>query len=113
MIRSARCGVNPSALDALHEDRVGDLKVQHVVHGDALLVEHLVEHLGLRDGAREPVEDEAVAAARVLDGLFDDADHDVVRDERPGFHGGLRADAVGGSGLDRGAQHVALCRVND
>jgi len=41
----------PPYLDALDQHRVGDLKVQHLIHGDPPLGEHLVQHLRLRPGA--------------------------------------------------------------
>ena len=54
----------------------------------------------LRHGAREPVEDEAVPALRLLDGLLDDAHHDVVGHQRARLHGVLRAHTVGQGGTD-------------
>lgn len=65
----------------------------------------------LRHCTGESVEDEAVPALRLLDGLLDDAHHDVVGHQRAGLHRVLGAHAVGRLGGDGGAEHVARGEV--
>ena len=69
--------------------------------------QHAVERLGLRHGAREAVEDEAVAGIRLVDAIGDDRNDDVVRDEIAPVHDVLGLESDRRSGPDRGAQHVA------
>ena len=72
-----------------------------------------VERLGLRDRAREAVEDEALPGVRLLDALGDDADHDVVGDELARLHDGLGLEADRRAGRDGRAQHVAGRELRD
>ena len=67
-----------AAFDAPHQGILVDAQFDHRVEREPLLCQHAVERLGLRHGAREAVEDEALARVRLLDALADDADHDVV-----------------------------------
>ncbi len=69
--------------------------------------QHAVERRGLRHGAREAVEDEALAGVGLLDALGDDADHDVVGHQAAARHDLLRLQADRRAGLHRRAQHVA------
>ena len=67
----------------------------------------VLHRLGLRDGAREAVEQEAVGAIGLRDALLDQADDDVVADQAASVHHLLGGQAERRAGLDRGAQHVA------
>ena len=79
--------MNQAAADALDEHLVWHLELEDGVDlADALRDEHLVERHGLRGGAREAVEDEAVGALGRLDVVLDDAHHDVVRHEAARLH---------------------------
>ena len=49
--------------DALHEFLLGNIHVDHQIHLEAHLVEHLIEGFGLRDGAGKAVEDISIVAA--------------------------------------------------
>ena len=60
-----------------------DLELDHAVEVQPLLAQHVVERLGLRDRARETVEDEAVLGVRLVDAVGDDRNDDVVGDESP------------------------------
>jgi len=52
-----------------------------------MAVEDPVQLFGLRTGAREPVEDEAVGRSVVnVELFFDHADDDVIRDQEPAIH---------------------------
>ena len=80
-IASGESSARPRAgagAQALRRDLVGHLEQDHGVERLSDLVEHRVERLGLRDRAREPVEDEPVL---VLEPLANEPDHEVVRDE--------------------------------
>src|ERR1700674_3313366 len=57
-----------------------DLEVQDAVEPAAQFVHQLVERLGLGDGAREPVDDEAPPGVRLPEAVGDHRDHDLVRD---------------------------------
>src|SRR3954449_2164969 len=101
------------ALDPLDEGALVDLELEHRIEPQTLFGEHRVEGLGLGDGAREAVEDEALAGVRPVDALGDDADHDVVRDEPARFHDRLGLEADRRTGSDRRAQHVAGRELRD
>lgn len=59
VVRAARRRVDEAARDARHEEVVVDEELDGVLDGLLALGEHAVELLGLRDVAREAVEDEA------------------------------------------------------
>src|SRR3954468_14211374 len=71
------------------------------------LLQRLVERLGLLVGAREAVEQEAVAGVRVVQAVQDHADDDLVRDEIAAVHVLLRLFPEVRALLDGLAQHVA------
>jgi hypothetical protein len=76
--------------------------------------EHALERFGLRDGAREAVEDEAVLHGTPLDEvLLHDADDDVVGHQLAGVHVGLHLGTDGRAVLDRGAEDIAGGQVLD
>jgi hypothetical protein len=60
VVAAAGSRVDQAARDARDEQLVVDLELDRVLQGLLALAEHLVEALGLRDGAGEAVEDEAV-----------------------------------------------------
>ena len=66
-----------------------------------------LHRLGLRNGAREAVEEEAARAIGGLDALLHEADDDLVGDELAAIHDLLGREPERRAGLDRGAQHVA------
>src|SRR5215204_1197630 len=70
-----------------------------------------VEGLGLGDGAREAVEDEAVGGLLTLDSLGDHPDGHLVRDQVSAVHVLPRPLADLGPVLDRSAQDVSGCVV--
>jgi hypothetical protein len=100
-VRPERGGA--AAAHALDDGVVGHVDLQHVVELDA----GGLHGVGLRDGAREAVEQEAVGAVGLGDALLDQADDDVVADQRAGVHHLLGGQAQRRAGLDGGAQHVA------
>ena len=79
----------------------------------AALGQHPVERLGLGDGAREAVKDEAVGGVRLTDALGDDAVDDVVGDELAPLHHRLRLLADVGALGHRLAQHLAGRELRD
>ena len=58
-------------------------------------------------GPRHAVEDEALRAVGGGQALGDDADDDIVGDERAGIDVALGLEAHAGAGLHGGAQHIA------
>ena len=78
MIRVAAGGAEPSAAEPFDDRFVRHLKRKDDVDADA----HLLQRFGLRDGAGEAVEDEAVLAVRFGKSVLEDADDDIVGYER-------------------------------
>ena len=107
VVRAARRLVHPPAADPRGQHRVGDLERNHIRHSLAALGEHRVEHRRLLDGAREPVEDEALRAVGVDDPACDHTDHERVGDKPARLHHRLGLDPDRRAGRDRRAQHVA------
>jgi hypothetical protein len=62
-----------------------DLKRHDAADGLAVGSKHFVKLLCLLQGAGETIQDEAVLALLSLDGVLDDADHDLVRHKPVGF----------------------------
>ena len=75
--------------------------------------EHRLERLGLADGAREAVEQDAALGVGLVEALLDELVDDVVRDEVAGLEdrGDLLAEFA--AGLDGVAQDVAGRDVRD
>ena len=113
MVRSSGLLVNPSAADALLEDLVGYLQLNDLGNGGTLLGEHLVEGLGLDEGAGETVEDETEAAVGILDAVADDADDDIIGHEAASLHDGGGLETNLGLGGDGGTEHVAGGELGD
>mmetsp|Transcript_33674 Transcript_33674/g.72842 ORF Transcript_33674/g.72842 Transcript_33674/m.72842 type:complete len:317 (-) Transcript_33674:76-1026(-) len=111
VVGPAAARVDPATRHTLNQELIGDLEAEDLVDLDASGGEHLVELLRLRDGSWEAVEDEAGAALGLLDGVADDADDEVVRDERARLHGGLGLHAERGLRRHGRAEHVARRQV--
>jgi hypothetical protein len=90
----------------LHHDVVGRRHVQRGGQPAAELVELVLERLGLRVVAREPVEQEAVVAL-LLDLVQDHRDHQLVRHELALVHVRGRLAAEFGLLLHVVAQQIA------
>lgn len=76
--------------------------LDHVIQRDA----GALERVGLRDGARETVEQVAVGAIGLGQAIAHQADDQVVRDQAARVHDLLGFQAQRRAGLDGGAQHV-------
>jgi len=70
--------VDPTAADPLSQDGIGNIELDDRVHALTGRSQHLIQGLGLRDGAREPIQDEALGAIARLNAVLDDAHDDVV-----------------------------------
>ncbi len=93
-----------------HDDLlVRHVDLQHVVDRHA----GLLHRLGLRDGAREAVEQVARLAVGLPQALLHHLDDQLVRYQVPGVHHLLRLFAERAAGLDLGAQHVAGRNLRD
>mmetsp|Transcript_22516 Transcript_22516/g.51880 ORF Transcript_22516/g.51880 Transcript_22516/m.51880 type:complete len:206 (+) Transcript_22516:668-1285(+) len=91
VVRSARSGVHKPAANALDQNLVRHLELDHGVDlAGALRHQHLVKLLRLRHRTWEAVENKTAAALRRADVVLDDADHDLIRDKPPSFHHRLR-----------------------
>mmetsp|Transcript_16232 Transcript_16232/g.43734 ORF Transcript_16232/g.43734 Transcript_16232/m.43734 type:complete len:260 (-) Transcript_16232:22-801(-) len=93
--------------DALDEELVVDLHLNNVVERHLFLCEHVVQLLGLLHGAREAVEDEAVLALLLGDGILDDAHHDLVGHKASRLHHLVRGLAHLRASGHGSAEHVA------
>ncbi|MDQ0590905.1 hypothetical protein QFZ47_005014 [Variovorax paradoxus] len=76
---------------------------EHVVELDA----GRLHGVGLRNGSREAVEQEAIGAIGLRDAFLHEVDDQVVAHETARFHDGLGLLPERRAGLDGGAQHVA------
>src|SRR5919197_32729 len=65
----------------LDRDLVGNLELEDEVELPVDLPQHRVQRLGLDEGAREAVEDEAVLRVRGREPVADQLDHEVVGNE--------------------------------
>ena len=74
---------------------------------EAAIRKHLLNRVGLHQGARVAVEDEPLGAIGLIDTLGDDGVDDGVGNQLAGIHHRLGALADFGAGLDGGTQHVA------
>ncbi|AUA15103.1 hypothetical protein CFP59_07287 [Streptomyces malaysiensis subsp. malaysiensis] len=102
-----------SAGDALDDLSPGDFEVKNRVQLAALGLQQLVERLGLRDVARETVEQEAVLGIRLLHAVLRHRDGEFVGDEVAGVHGDLREFSEPGLPADVGPEQIAREDVRD
>ena len=100
-------GAGLPAGEPVDEDLGGHLEGDHVMDLPPALRQHLVQRFGLRHGAREAVEQEALLRDRARQRLVDDAVDDVVGHQLPRVHQRLRLPAQRGSVGHRLAQDVA------
>ena len=103
MVARAALFAHAAAAHPVKDDVLVHCQVQHLVDADA----HLLNGLGLGDGAGHAVQDEALCAVRLGQPLFQDADDDIVRHKAAGVHVALGLQAHLGALLDGGAQDVA------
>ena len=103
MIDAAGARVRPAAGDALGQHVVVDVE-DHRDGIEPFAREHGVEGVGLRNRAREPIDDDVVGVRQFG---FDHADHEIVRHEFAGIHVALRFQAEGGLVRPMLAQHIA------
>ena len=83
------------------------LQVDDLLDPLAEIGQHPVQRLGLRYGARKPVQDEAVLGVRLTEPLRDHGNDQLVRDELALIHVFLGLLAELGAVLDVGSQHVS------
>ena len=110
---TARRHLGDAPFDALEENSFVNLELDHRVEIELLLVQHAVERLGLRHGARKAVEDEAVVGVGLGDAVGDDRHNDVVGYEFAARHDLLGVQPDRGAGGSRGTQHVTGGELND
>ena len=103
MIAVAAAGADTATRYTPGDHLVGDIDVHHTVDDDA----HAVKCLGLRDGAGEAVQNEAVFAVVLRKTVTDDADDHLVGDERAGFDIGLGFPAHLRAAFQRFTDHIA------
>ncbi|MNT08490.1 hypothetical protein D3C72_1432340 [compost metagenome] len=95
--------MHAAAAHALDDGVERHVDLQHVVDGHA----GFLHRLGLRNGAREAIEQIALFAVAVLKTVLHQADNDVIGHQPARVHHLLGFDAQRRTGLHRGAQHVA------
>lgn len=99
--------MNETAGDTGNEELVVDAKLNGVLERLLACLEHVVEALGLGNGTREAVEDEAgLALGVVLELALDHANHDLVADETALVHDLLGLSAQLGLLGDLSAEHI-------
>jgi len=103
VVGAARGHVHAATAHAFDDRRVRHVDFKHEVdvHAGAL------HGFGLRNGAGETVEQEALGAVWLRDAFLDQADDDVVTDQLASVHHLLGLQPERGAGLDGRAQHVA------
>lgn len=84
---------------ALDDGLKGHVDFKHVVELDP----GRLHGVGLGDGAGEAIEEETVGAIRLCNAFLDEANDDVVTDQRTGVHHGLGLQPQRRSGLHCGA----------
>ena len=82
VIYTARSGVYPATGDALDQLFVFNLNLHHSIDRNA----GLIHGLGLGNGPRKPVEQEAVGTVIGLNAFFHQIDDDVIRDQGTRIH---------------------------
>mmetsp|Transcript_4825 Transcript_4825/g.10299 ORF Transcript_4825/g.10299 Transcript_4825/m.10299 type:complete len:265 (+) Transcript_4825:131-925(+) len=98
--------VDPTPADALLHNLVVDLELHDLVQLGTLLLQHLVQHLGLSHGAGEAIQHEAVAAVGLVDRLAHQAHNNFVVHHLAGVHLSLGTLAQLRASSNGGAQHV-------
>src|SRR5262249_47877314 len=110
---AARLRLRHAVGDPLLQDGAVHLEFDHRVEREAFLLEHTVERYGLRDGARETVQDESLSGIGLLDTVGDDRHDHIIGHQLTALHDVLGAQPDRGAGLDRGTQQVAGRKLHD
>ena len=92
--------------NAIHQHLVIHLQQDHGVDPPARLVQHRVEFHSLRDGARESIEDKALAGVRLADAAVQHGDDEVIRHQPTGLHDRLGALPNLAASFHLGPQHI-------
>ena len=94
--------------EALHQLVLGDIELNHRCHLVAAFREHLLQGLGLRDGAGEAIEDDALVLASegIIDGS-QDVNHQLIGDELALVDEALGCLTKFRAVLDLVAEHIA------
>ena len=82
MINAAGSSVNATADDAVNDQFIRNIEFQYVIYGNA----RFFHGVSLRNGAREAVQQESVAAIFLSDTLFHQGDNQFVGDQLTGVH---------------------------
>src|SRR4026209_2624243 len=82
VVGTSRSRMNPAPAHAGDDLLVGHVDLEHVI--DPYITP--LHGFGLRDGAREAIEEIALRAVTMAKALLDQADDDVVGDQLPGIH---------------------------
>jgi hypothetical protein len=106
-------GAGEAPGQALGEVLLGRDQVQGAVEAAAELPHHAVQGLGLRDRAREAVEDEAVLGVGMREPVADQVDHQIVGDEPAGVVDRLHSVPDLGARRHGRPQHVPGGDVRD
>jgi len=89
--------VNPAPANALLQNLIWNVELNHRTDLLTRLGQQLIKHLCLLQSPREAIEDEATAAIRLGDSVLDDAHNDVITHQTTLFHDLLRSLAYLGS----------------
>ena len=105
--------VNSSALNTLHKNLVIQLELNNKVNFLAALSQHVVEHLGLIEGSRETIQEQALLVFRLGELLLEQGDHQIIRDKATTFHDLISLLADLGALLHSGSEKVSRGYVAD
>ena len=103
MVAAAGSRVDTAAGHAFDDFRIGHCDFENEIDGDA----RGLQGFSLRNGAGEAVKEEALLAVVLREAFLHKADDDVVAYQAALIHNDLSSLAEFGTGLHRGAEHVA------
>mmetsp|Transcript_6315 Transcript_6315/g.25625 ORF Transcript_6315/g.25625 Transcript_6315/m.25625 type:complete len:609 (+) Transcript_6315:468-2294(+) len=103
VVGTTRRRVRAAAAHAFDDGIEGHVDFEHVIELDA----GGLHGIGLRDGARETVEQETVGAIGLGNAFLDQGNDQVVADQGTGLHHRIGLETQRGAGLDGCTQHVA------
>ncbi len=89
------------------------LKLDHGIELHVLLLQKIVQRLGLRYRARKTVEDKTLRHVGLIQSVGNDPDHDLVRHQPAAGHDVLGLEADRRLRGHRGAQHFTGRELND
>ena len=113
VVDGAARGCDPPSGEAFHQDLPIDIHQQCKLQRLAQTRHHGIQGLGLRDVARETIEDKSALGIGPGQAVLNDAKHHIVAHQLTSVHGGLGSTAKLGTRLALFAQNVARRDLRD